>query len=77
MIGQRGALGVVRRLVLLGVLGWLIAFQTIDFSFRLGFGLRGGELNAKVGRHGHVTGVERAVRVAEDKRGVTGILQRR
>ena len=43
MIGQWGALGVVWRLVLLGVWGGLCVGQTIDFRFRLGFGLRGGE----------------------------------
>ena len=43
MIGQWGALGVVWRLVLLAVLGWLCAGEAINFRFRLGFGLRGGE----------------------------------
>ena len=43
MIGQWGALGVVWRLVLLGVWGGLCAGEAIYFSFGLGFGLRGGE----------------------------------
>ena len=44
MIGQWGALGVVRRLVLLAVLGGFCAGQAVDFRFSLGFGLCGGEL---------------------------------
>ena len=43
MIGQWGALGVVWRLVLLGVWRRLRTGQAVDFRFRLGFGLRGGE----------------------------------
>ena len=43
MIRQRGALGVVWCLVLLGVWRRLRAGQAIDFRFGLGFGLCGGE----------------------------------
>ena len=43
MIRLRGALGVVWRLVLLAVWRRLRAGQAIDFRFRLGFGLCGGE----------------------------------
>jgi len=45
MIGQWGALGVVWRLVRLIIWRRLCAGQAVDFRFRLGFGLRGGEFS--------------------------------